>query len=193
MMGLYFAATGLGNKVAGIIGESSQAERIEIELAAEKDQLSRFVANEEAEEVFENNKAFTIETQVYKDSSGEIIFEEVNTGQKINSIFTYESENSKSELLKRIQPYNATADDKLLTFLKFDYKEGNYVGSINVDQFQTDLEFNTFAGIIVFTVAFGVLVILLLKPLKRLTHGAEEKEVEKLEAEGFEIADDEVK
>jgi POT family proton-dependent oligopeptide transporter len=48
-------------------------------------------------------------------------------------------------------------------------------------------------GIIIFTVAFGVLVILLLKPLKRLTHGAEEKEVEGLEAEGFEIADDEIK
>jgi POT family proton-dependent oligopeptide transporter len=62
-----------------------------------------------------------------------------------------------------------------------------------VDQFQTDLEFKTFMGIIIFTVAFGVLVILLLKPLKRLTHGAEEKEVEGLEAEGFEIADDEIK
>jgi POT family proton-dependent oligopeptide transporter len=38
-----------------------------------------------------------------------------------------------------------------------------------------------------------VLVILLLKPLKRLTHGAEDKEVEGLEQEGFELADDEVK
>ena len=44
----------------------------------------------------------------------------------------------------------------------------------------------------IFTVAFGILVILLLKPLKRLTHGAEEKEVEGLEQEGFDI-DDEIK
>ena len=30
MMGVYFAATGLGNKVAGSIGEASQAEPIDI-------------------------------------------------------------------------------------------------------------------------------------------------------------------
>ncbi|MBZ9778013.1 peptide MFS transporter [Psychroflexus sp. CAK8W] len=193
MMGLYFAATGLGNKVAGIIGESSQAERIEIELSADQSQLSQFVANEDAEDVFQNNKAFTIETQLYKNSSGEVVFEDINTGEKINSIFTYQGENSESELLNRIEPYDATKENQLLTYLKFDYKDGKYDGIIAIDQFQTDLEFKTFAGIVVFTVAFGILVILLLKPLKRLTHGAEEKEVEGLEAEGFEIADDEVK
>jgi POT family proton-dependent oligopeptide transporter len=193
MMGLYFAATGLGNKVAGIIGESSQAERIEIELSADQSQLSRFFANDEAEDNFENNKAFTLETQLYTNPSNQIIFEEVKTGERINSIFNFEGENSEKELLDRIETYNSTADDKLLTYLKFDYKDGKYLGRVDVDQFQTDLEFKTFAGIIVFTVAFGILVILLLKPLKRLTHGAEEKEIEGLEAEGFEIADDEVK
>ncbi|SDG45550.1 peptide MFS transporter [Psychroflexus sediminis] len=193
MMGLYFAATGLGNKVAGIIGESSQAERIDIELSADQNQLSQFVANANPEEVFENNKAFIIETQLYTNSSGEVVFEEVNTDERINSVFTYEGEKSKSELLSRIKTYNTSEDNKLLTYLKFDYQEGEYQGRIEIDQFQTDLEFQTFMGIVIFTVAFGVLVILLLKPLKRLTHGAEEKEVEGLEAEGFEIADDEVK
>jgi POT family proton-dependent oligopeptide transporter len=193
MMGLYFAATGLGNKVAGIIGESSQAARIEIGLSADQSQLSQFIANEDAEDVFKDNKAFTIETQLYKNSSGEVVFEDVNTGEQINSIFTYQGENSKSELLDRIDPYDASKENQLLTYLKFDYKEGKYNGIIAIDQFQTDLEFKTFTGIVVFTVAFGILVILLLKPLKRLTHGAEEKEVEGLEAEGFEIADDEVK
>jgi len=193
MMGLYFAATGLGNKVAGIIGESSQAARIEIGLSADQSQLSQFIANEDAEDVFKDNKAFTIETQLYKNSSGEVVFEDVNTGEQINSIFTYQGENSKSELLDRIDPYDTSKENQLLTYLKFDYKEGKYNGIIAIDQFQTDLEFKTFTGIVVFTVAFGILVILLLKPLKRLTHGAEEKEVEGLEAEGFEIADDEVK
>ncbi|GAA0752583.1 peptide MFS transporter [Psychroflexus lacisalsi] len=193
MMGLYFAATGLGNKVAGIIGESSQAARIEIGLSADQSQLSQFIANEDAEDVFKDNKAFTIETQLYKNSSGEVVFEDVNTGEQINSIFTYQGENSKSELLDRIDPYDASKENQLLTYLKFDYKEGKYNGIIAIDQFQTDLEFKTFTGIVVFTVAFGILVILLLKPLKRLTHGAEEKEIEGLEAEGFEIADDEVK
>ncbi|WP_019037415.1 peptide MFS transporter [Psychroflexus tropicus] len=193
MMGLYFAATGLGNKVAGIIGESSQAERINIELSSTQEELKRFVPNHEADSTFISNKAFTLDTKLYINASDELIFEEVTTGEKINSLFTYQGENAQQELRDRIDTYSPSEEDKLLTFLKFDYKEGNYVGRVDVDQFQTDLEFKTFSGIIVFTVAFGVLVILLLKPLKRLTHGAEEKEIEGLEAEGFELADDEVK
>ncbi len=53
-------------------------------------------------------------------------------------------------------------------------------------------EYTIFIGIVVFTVVFGLLVILLLKPLKRLTHGAEDNEIEMHndETEGFELADD---
>lgn len=51
-------------------------------------------------------------------------------------------------------------------------------------------EYTIFVGIVIFTVVFGVLVIALLKPLKRLTHGAEENErIMTEEAEGFELAD----
>ncbi|GGE38419.1 peptide MFS transporter [Psychroflexus planctonicus] len=196
MMGLYFAATGLGNKVAGVIGESSQAERIEIELDASTEKLTPFVDN--SDDVFSENTAFTVETNLYVDSNNQLQFIETTTGEKVNSIFTYQVEDTSSKeveqtLRNRIETYNPTKENPLTTFLKFDYKEGTYYGRVDVDQFQTDLEFKTFAGIVIFTVAFGVLVILLLKPLKRLTHGAEEKEIEGLETEGFELADDEVK
>jgi POT family proton-dependent oligopeptide transporter len=52
-------------------------------------------------------------------------------------------------------------------------------------------EYTIFTGIVVFTVIFGLLVIALLKPLKRLTHGAEDNEIEMHndETEGFEFAD----
>ncbi len=51
-------------------------------------------------------------------------------------------------------------------------------------------EYTIFTGIVLFTVIFGLLVIALLKPLKRLTHGAEDDEHEiHDEAEGFELAD----
>jgi POT family proton-dependent oligopeptide transporter len=193
MMGLYFAATGLGNKVAGIVGEASQAKRINIELAADTDQISRFVPNSEMDSIFSQNKAFTLETQLYTNTSGEIVFEEVTSGEHINSVFTFQEGSSKEDVKDRIEPYQPSVEDKLTTFLKFDFKDGKYQGRVDIDQFQTDLEFKTFSGIIAFTVAFGILVILLLKPLKRLTHGAEEKEIEGLEAEGFELADDEIK
>ncbi|MBL1281534.1 MAG: peptide MFS transporter [Fluviicola sp.] len=53
-------------------------------------------------------------------------------------------------------------------------------------------EYAIFSGITIFTVIFGILVITLLKPLKRLTHGAEDEgeiDDEFHEAEGFEIID----
>ena len=51
-------------------------------------------------------------------------------------------------------------------------------------------EFTIFTGIAVFCTIFGLLVLAILKPLKRLTHGAEDLEGTKNEeAEGFEIAD----
>jgi POT family proton-dependent oligopeptide transporter len=39
-------------------------------------------------------------------------------------------------------------------------------------------EYSIFAGIAIFTVVFGLLVIAVIKPLKRLTHGAEDNETE---------------
>ena len=51
-------------------------------------------------------------------------------------------------------------------------------------------EFQVFTGIAVFCALFGILIILILKPLKRLTHGAEDMQgTSHEEAEGFEIAD----
>ncbi|SHE72191.1 proton-dependent oligopeptide transporter, POT family [Psychroflexus salarius] len=188
MMGLYFAATGLGNKVAGVIGESSQAEPIKIELTANESQIKPFVKNAEKDSIFIQNKGFRIESDAYLNQN-EVILKK----SEILSLFKFQSDDYENELKSRLSEYNATINEPLKVFLSFDYKEGKYIGQIIVDQFQTDLEFKTFAGIVIFTVAFGILVILLLKPLKRLTHGAEEKEVEGLEQEGFELADDEVK
>ncbi len=53
-------------------------------------------------------------------------------------------------------------------------------------------ELNTFAGITIFCVIFGLLVIAILKPLKRLTHKAEDlrESTHDEEAEPFELADD---
>jgi POT family proton-dependent oligopeptide transporter len=70
---------------------------------------------------------------------------------------------------------------------------GNKVAGILGEYSQSAGELEIFTGIAIFCTVIGLLVIALLKPLKRLTHGAEDKEVEGLEQEGFELADDEVK
>lgn len=55
-------------------------------------------------------------------------------------------------------------------------------------------EYTIFLGILIFTVIVGSLFILILKPLKRLTHGAEDNErmMHTEETEGFELADPEI-
>ncbi len=55
---------------------------------------------------------------------------------------------------------------------------GNKVAGILGENAEEYGEYAIFTGIAIFTVVFGLLVIALLKPLKRLTHGAEDNEVE---------------
>ncbi len=55
---------------------------------------------------------------------------------------------------------------------------GNKVAGLLGESASEFGEYTIFAGITIFTVIFGLLVILLLKPLKRLTHGAEDLEKE---------------
>lgn len=50
-----------------------------------------------------------------------------------------------------------------------------------------------FSGITIFTVVFASIVLMMLKPLKRLTHGAEDNEHELMEQEKYELADSEIK
>jgi POT family proton-dependent oligopeptide transporter len=67
---------------------------------------------------------------------------------------------------------------------------GNKVAGILGENATEYGEYTIFAGITICTVLFGLGVIAILKPLKRLTHGAEDKEGTKHdEAEGFELAD----
>ncbi|MFD2516949.1 peptide MFS transporter [Salinimicrobium flavum] len=49
-----------------------------------------------------------------------------------------------------------------------------------------------FMGITIFTVAFATLVLLMLKPLKRLTHGVEDEERELPQQENFELGDEDI-
>ena len=192
MMGIYFAATGLGNKVAGIIGESSQAEPVQIELSADKNEVKPLLNEKNADSLLADNQVFSVNAEGYLDNDNINIDATKNT-QSIEDLFAFQSDEDRALLVERFKEYGSSSTKKMDLTLKFDYKEGQYQGTMIVEQFQTDLEFRTFAGITILTVAFGILVILLLKPLKRLTHGAEDKEVEGLEQEGFDIADDEIK
>ncbi|TBW28058.1 peptide MFS transporter [Gramella sp. KN1008] len=69
---------------------------------------------------------------------------------------------------------------------------GNKVAGV-VGEFASEAgDIAIFSGITIFTVCFAAIVLIMLKPLKRLTHGAEDNEREMLEQEQYEIADTEV-
>ncbi|WP_029037779.1 peptide MFS transporter [Salinimicrobium xinjiangense] len=69
---------------------------------------------------------------------------------------------------------------------------GNKLAGI-VGEFSSEAGDGTiFLGITIFTVAFAVLVLLMLKPLKRLTHGVEDEERELPQQENFELGDEDL-
>ena len=69
---------------------------------------------------------------------------------------------------------------------------GNKVAGLVGESVESASELEIFTGIFIFTVAFGLLLLVFLKKLKALTHGAEDLETSHHEeAEGFEVADKE--
>jgi len=67
---------------------------------------------------------------------------------------------------------------------------GNKVAGVVGESASKAGELSIFGGLFIFAVLFGLLVILIMKPLKRLTHGAEDKEtiIHDDETEGFELS-----
>ena len=67
---------------------------------------------------------------------------------------------------------------------------GNYVAGWVGSYSEKAGEFEIFTGIFIFCTIFGILVLAILKPLKRLTHGAEDSSPEvAIEDEGYSRAD----
>lgn len=217
MMGVYFAATGFGNKLAGSIGEASQLEAFSGNMIVSKQEVLPFMVKDSIEykntekdikKVFDfpinEDKNFSIKSKVYIEN-GAIVYRELESGKNLNSLFslsTKEDSNTK-ELLATLtereitssNPYHAKLvfekdkDKAQITENKGDGKD--YGVSFVLEEQQSEVEYATFKWLVIFTVAFGLLLILFLKRLKKLTHGAEDKErvIKHDETEGFELAD----
>src|SRR5690606_32100810 len=78
MMGVYFAATGLGNKVAGIVGEVSQSEPIAINLTASEAELAPFLNPQDS--TLLKGDDFSLRTIVYPEG-GEFNAVDIESGQ----------------------------------------------------------------------------------------------------------------
>jgi len=217
MMGVYFAATGFGNKLAGSIGESAQLEPFEGKMAVSKEAVIPFMSKDTIDvktesgikKVFDypinEDKNFTVKASVYSEND-KVIFKEYEKGTDLNNIFelSKKEDSNTSELLATLKenkitasnPYHAKLvfekdkDKAQITENKGDGKD--YGVSFVLEEQQSEVEYSTFKWLVIFTVAFGLLLILFLKKLKKLTHGAEDNEHEMLETEKYEIADPDI-
>lgn len=190
MMGVYFAATGLGNKMAGVIGEFSQGDPITVELATSETQISNHFLIDNS--IFENKENFSINAQIYTEN-GDLKVVDMETGEPVLDYLNFTNKKGINDMKETLAEEGATAQDPYHVMVKFrqNDEDTGYVGDFIVDEVQTDREFSTFIGITIFTTAFGLIVIFMLKPLKRLTHGVEDEEIEMREQEQYEISDTE--
>ncbi|TXD83494.1 peptide MFS transporter [Subsaximicrobium wynnwilliamsii] len=213
MMGVYFAATGFGNLLAGKIGESAQLESFSGTMVVSKEEVMPYLSKTDIEIKNEQNKVveindfpinqdknFEIRATVYPEN-GKVMYKRVGNGETLNELFELEQgeESSTSELLATLRENNVTASEPYHARLIFE-KDGDkaqilenkgdgkdYGVSFVLEEEQSEQEFATFMWLTVFTVAFGLLVLLFLKKLKKLTHGAEDNEHEIMEQEPYEL------
>ncbi|HET8885885.1 MAG TPA: peptide MFS transporter [Salinimicrobium sp.] len=217
MMGIYFAATGFGNKLAGSIGESSQLEPFKGELLADKAEVIPFLSkdsiqfkneNKELEWLYDypinQDKNFSLKTEVYLEN-GELVFEEMETGENINNYFRLAGERTE-ELKNKLSENAATESNPYHAALVFEKDQDkvqmeenkgdgeDYSVTFVLEEEQSEQEYKTFMWLTIFTVCFGLLLILFLKKLKKLTHGAEdnERDLDEMDNEPYELADQEI-
>ncbi|MDT0675003.1 peptide MFS transporter [Autumnicola musiva] len=191
MMGVYFAATGLGNKVAGVIGEFSQGEPMVVNLVASDSEMTQNLQLNDS--VVSNQEDFRLAGEVYEEN-GELHVLEMQTGEPVLDYIQFKNKERTNEVVEILQEENVTVEDPYHVLIDFKQAEdrSGYSGNFVVEEVQTDMEYKTFWGITIFTAIFGILVILLLKPLKRLTHGVEDNEGDLPQQEKFELGDEEI-
>lgn len=182
MMGVYFAATGLGNKVAGTIGEYTQAEPILVSIA-DGSNLNYMVENDTL-----ISKAYDFEVVAKgRVENGEVVI--IQNGRNIISDFAVSE--IHTNILKRYLTDDPDREEYTVIF-RFGYDKDKVAdvrdGKVNVDyaafggrievfEVQDNNEFRTFVMIFILTGAFGLLLLLFLRKLKKLAHGAEDVKI----------------
>lgn len=200
MMGVYFACTGFGNKLAGNIGEASQLEPYQGTMIVQKEGILPYltmdsieVKNEQKKIVslydypINQDKNFSIKANVYVEND-QVVFKQLGTDKIVNDLFSLEDGKHTATLLTTLKEKEVTEANPYHARLKFEKDKDkaqnlenkgdgkDYGVSFVLEEQQSKQEYKTFLGLVIFTVCFGLLLILFLKKLKKLTHGAEDNE-----------------
>jgi len=183
MMGVYFAFTGFGNKVAGLVGEASQVEPIKVELVASRADLKPITRVDTS---LAKDKDISFRGAFYQEGAKLVLTSKDDNNKNVTAFFKSETE----QILEALKDYEANKENPLHFTINLSKKEKvkegqqpkndakGYEGTFAIEEVQNNRELKTFLYITAFTVAFGLLLIVFLKKLKALTHGVEEKEAE---------------
>ncbi|MGO1728468.1 MAG: peptide MFS transporter [Flavobacteriaceae bacterium] len=215
MMGVFFAATGFGNKLAGSIGESAQLDPYKGEMLYSKEQVLPFMEKDTMKVKNNNNKVikvydfpinedknFEIKSDVYL-KDGTVQYKEYEGTRDLNPIFELNGKR-ENELMETLASENVTEENPYHARITFEKDPDaaqqienkgdgqSYNVTFVLEEEQNEQEYQTFLWLTIFTVSFGFLLLLFLKKLKKLTHGAEDKEVDMLEQEGYDIANPDI-
>lgn len=211
MMGVYFAATGLGNKLAGAIGEASQSEPIRVQLTADRGDLGTYAADS----TLNAAKLFKIKGDAYLEND-ELVVVAKDSGRSLLNLVAFvdqedvEGDENRMAMIETLKEQESTQADPQQITITFENEEDrekidkeqnvnvsldNYKGEVILFQASNERELRTFIAITILTVIIGFLVLIFLRKLKKLTHGVEEAERdlkpgEDDEAEGFELGDE---
>src|SRR5690554_1360629 len=170
MMGVYFAATGFGNKLAGSIGESSQLHPYQGEMIVDKEAILPYLSKDTMEiknqdkkitKIFDypinEDKNFSIKSQVYMDGE-EVVFKELNTGDPLGRLFSIQGNKYTdiNKLKETLKDNNAIADNPYHARLVFEKDKDaaqinenkgdgkNYGVSFVLEEMQNEQEYSTF-------------------------------------------------
>lgn len=173
MMGIYFAATGLGNMLAAEVGTAAQVEPI----IAKIDR--KFVEMKQ-----DDGKAVPVSTKAFIVSNGDsfVLKSPENQGIIPSATFQFDAE-QKARLMDFVKDTNDENPNTIVveynSYLTAEGQEDDayYTATFRLLEEEQEKEYGIFMGIFWYSIAVAVLVVLLLKYLKRLTHGVEEREI----------------
>src|SRR5699024_2684334 len=120
LMGLYFAATGFGDYLAGTIGSYSQLSPYTGTVISQKEDIIPYLEKTEIQTYDKNGKPVTVDdypinedkhfvlkSRVFLDDEGAVQFEEYDSDDSITSMFTLD-EKTVEDLRKTLSEKNAT-------------------------------------------------------------------------------------
>ncbi len=189
MMGVFFAVTGLGNKLAGFIGESAHPEHIMVNLDSEHDNHSIL-----PKQALAADSTFELHANIYFSQEKDIVLKSFETGDDFSEIIMIDSTNT--ELISGfLKDHNGVKDNMFHAFFQFhkdvDWKNStnnikgdgsHYLAELEIIEMESKYQYQVFFTLFALILFFGLLLILFVKPLKKLTHGAEDiKEPKEIE------------